>query len=301
MSSVEQQRGSVWPRVRHFLGGSASGVALVLAGHPFDTIKVRLQTAETGRYRGALHAVRETVRVEGLRALYKGASPPMVATGFINSIMFGLMGLCQERKLAFKRNGEPLDVVDVMQCGSAVGVVMAFVVTPMELVKAKLQVQYNSPGQRALYAGPIDCVRQLFAARGIRGLYTGLFPTMLHRGSNWAYFGGYHAAKQWLASGRAADAPPLPAYVRMLHAVAAGSFAGTSFWLACYPIDVVKNTMQTSPHGTYSSTAQCIASIYQTRGLRGFGRGFVPCILRSLPANSAAFLAFEVAMSILPA
>jgi solute carrier family 25 (mitochondrial carnitine/acylcarnitine transporter), member 20/29 len=287
----------LWSRVRHFLAGSASGVALVLAGHPFDLIKVRLQTAAVGRYSGAIHAVRETVRSEGVRALYKGASPPMVATGMINSLMFGLMGVCQEQKRA--RSGTAtLDVADIMQCGSIVGVFMAFVVTPMELVKAKLQVQYNARGQAAQFSGPVDCARQLFQARGIRGLYTGLLPTMMHRGSNWAYFGGYEFAKRWLAD--PTDTAPPPFYRRTLHAIAAGSFAGTSFWLACYPVDVVKNRMQTAPYGRYRSMAHCIDDMWHTEGLRAFGRGFVPCIVRSVPANAAAFLAFETAMSVLP-
>lgn len=29
-----------WPKLKHFIAGSMSGIALVLAGHPFDTIKV---------------------------------------------------------------------------------------------------------------------------------------------------------------------------------------------------------------------------------------------------------------------
>jgi hypothetical protein len=29
-----------WPQVRRFIGGYFSGCALVLAGHPFDTVKV---------------------------------------------------------------------------------------------------------------------------------------------------------------------------------------------------------------------------------------------------------------------
>src|SRR5437879_5589941 len=33
-----------WPRVRNFIGGYFSGMALVAVGHPFDTLKVRLQT-----------------------------------------------------------------------------------------------------------------------------------------------------------------------------------------------------------------------------------------------------------------
>ena len=58
-----------------------------------------------------------------------------------------------------------------MQCGSLVGVALATVVTPMELVKAKLQVQYNRPGEAARFAGPVDCARQVLRAHGVRGLY----------------------------------------------------------------------------------------------------------------------------------
>lgn len=35
---------SAWPRVRHFISGYFAGMALVAVGHPFDSVKVRLQT-----------------------------------------------------------------------------------------------------------------------------------------------------------------------------------------------------------------------------------------------------------------
>lgn len=180
----------VWQRVRHFLGGSASGVGLVLAGHMFDTVKVRLQTTQADKFSGPLQCLRDTIRNEGVLALYKGASAPMVATGFINSIMFGLMGICTERKKQARQRAAALvptaasttpgvlfddDLVDVMQCGSIVGVFMAFIVTPVEVVKTKLQVQYNTPGTRAQYAGPIDCARQIFRQSGVAGLYKGSY------------------------------------------------------------------------------------------------------------------------------
>jgi solute carrier family 25 carnitine/acylcarnitine transporter 20/29 len=81
----------LYPRTRSFVAGWASGVALVLAGHPFDTVKVRLQTQGVeGRFRGPLDCVRQTVVKEGFFGLYKGAAPPLVMTGFINSMLFGL-------------------------------------------------------------------------------------------------------------------------------------------------------------------------------------------------------------------
>jgi solute carrier family 25 carnitine/acylcarnitine transporter 20/29 len=92
-------------------------MALVLVGHPFDSIKTRLQIEGThGRFKGPLHCVQETFRGEGvcvrptlssapvfgsycgvtasqLRGFYKGLSPPLLATGIVNSVLFGLQGL----------------------------------------------------------------------------------------------------------------------------------------------------------------------------------------------------------------
>ena len=60
-------RETVWPRTRNFIAGYFSGMALVLAGHPFDTVKVRLQTeGKTGRFKGPLDCLMQTVRNEGV-------------------------------------------------------------------------------------------------------------------------------------------------------------------------------------------------------------------------------------------
>ena len=38
----------------------------MVVGHPFDLVKVRLQTAEKGIYKGAIDVVRKTIAREGL-------------------------------------------------------------------------------------------------------------------------------------------------------------------------------------------------------------------------------------------
>lgn len=51
---------------RSLAAGGVGGVCAVLVGHPFDLVKVRLQTAERGVYAGAIDVVRKTVAREGL-------------------------------------------------------------------------------------------------------------------------------------------------------------------------------------------------------------------------------------------
>ncbi len=56
-------------------------------GHPFDTIKVRMQVSPHGTYRGPGDCFMQLVRKETIFGLYKGASPPAVGWAFTDSIL----------------------------------------------------------------------------------------------------------------------------------------------------------------------------------------------------------------------
>ena len=52
----------------------------------FDTIKVRLQTTDKSKFKGPLDCLVQTVRNEGVRGVYKGATPPLVGWMFMDSV-----------------------------------------------------------------------------------------------------------------------------------------------------------------------------------------------------------------------
>lgn len=52
--------------LRSLAAGGVGGICAVIVGHPFDLVKVRLQTAEKGVYNGALDVVKRTIAREGL-------------------------------------------------------------------------------------------------------------------------------------------------------------------------------------------------------------------------------------------
>jgi solute carrier family 25 carnitine/acylcarnitine transporter 20/29 len=65
--------------LRALIAGGVGGICAVVVGHPFDLVKVRLQTSERGVYTGAMDVVRKTIAKEGLaRGLYAGVSAPLV-------------------------------------------------------------------------------------------------------------------------------------------------------------------------------------------------------------------------------
>ena len=70
---------SGFSQLRSLAAGGFGGVCAVVVGHPFDLVKVRLQTAEKGVYSSAVDVVRKSIAKDGLRrGLYAGVSAPLV-------------------------------------------------------------------------------------------------------------------------------------------------------------------------------------------------------------------------------
>lgn len=86
---VVQATKSSLQSLRALVAGGVGGVCAVVVGHPFDLVKVRLQTAEKGVYSGAMDVVRKTVAREGLaRGLYAGVSAPLVGVTPMFAVSF---------------------------------------------------------------------------------------------------------------------------------------------------------------------------------------------------------------------
>ncbi|CAO3591161.1 unnamed protein product [Absidia cylindrospora] len=283
------QDNSLFNRFRGFAAGMASGVTKLAVGHPFDTIKVRLQTstAADGRFKGPLDCLLKTIKLEGPRALYRGSTPPLVGWAFMDSIMLGT--LHNARIFQQRRNGnKPLTPFQHGLAGLAGGLTVSFVATPVEQIKARLQVQYDAATK--VYSGPIDCVRQVVRNNGITGLWTGLLPTMVFRSWFFVFWGSYDIFVRNLKSYGLSDGS-----VTFL----AGGLSATVFWMGSYPSDLVKNTYMSQRDVTprrYPTATSVMKHIYHTAGLRGFYRGFLPSFLRAFPTNAAAVFMFETTM-----
>ncbi|KAJ3056873.1 hypothetical protein HK097_003409 [Rhizophlyctis rosea] len=99
---------------------------------------------------------------EGFKALYKGATPPLFGWAMMDSVQMGSLNNFR----VMLQNGDvtkKLSAGEQAIAGLGAGVVVSFVATPVELLKGRLQVQYDSATK--LYSGPIDCARQLVSGR----------------------------------------------------------------------------------------------------------------------------------------
>lgn len=147
------------------------------------------------------------------------------------------------------------------------------------------------------YGGPMDVARQVLRSEGgARGLFKGLAPTMAREvPGNAAMFGVYEAIKQFMAGGQ--DTSGLGRGSLMM----AGGLAGAAFWGAVYPTDVVKSVIQVDDYRNpkFRGSVDAFRKILASEGVSGLYKGFGPAMARSIPANAACFLAYEMTRSAL--
>lgn len=302
--------------------GTVGGVAQLLVGHPFDTIKVKLQSqppassSSPAKYSGAIDAVKQTLAHEGPRGLYKGMGAPLATVAAFNAVLFTARG--QMESLLRSESGAPLTIAQQTVCGAGAGVAVSFLACPTELIKCRLQAQSvlasaevpafatagaggasaaaaSIVGKAVKYNGPMDVGRHVLQSEGgIAGLFRGLTPTLMREvPGNAVMFGVYEAIKQFLAGGQDTSSLGRGALLT------AGGLAGASFWFSVYPTDVVKSVIQVdNPRSPkYSGTIDAFQKVYAAEGVKGLYKGFGPAMARSVPANAACFLAYEIVRS----
>lgn len=121
--------------------GTVGGAAQLVCGHPFDTIKVKLQSQPTPlpgqlpKYAGAFDAVRQTIAAEGAGGLYKGMGAPLATVAAFNAVLFTVRG--QMESLLRSHPGAPLTVSQQFVCGAGAGFAVSFLACPTELIKCR--------------------------------------------------------------------------------------------------------------------------------------------------------------------
>ncbi|KAJ3206792.1 hypothetical protein HDU82_004296 [Entophlyctis luteolus] len=239
MQNVDAAEVAVRPHGGTIVGeivyGSIAGVIGKYVEFPFDTIKVRLQTQPLNSHNaisaptftGPMDVLRQTLRKEGFLGLYKGISAPLVGAMIENSGLFlcysqiQLLVRATNAKTADNANA-PLSLPQLAACGFLSGAIVSLVLTPIELIKCKLQVQGLNKhvsnaaaaagrgagagaGLRPTYSGPLHIVRTTLRAEGVAGFYRGHVGTFLREsGGGAAWFGTYeYVCKEMVA--RSAD------------------------------------------------------------------------------------------------
>eukprot|EP01136_Pigoraptor_vietnamica_P006309 Opistho-1_new@39092 len=273
--------------------GTVAGMVSKTIEYPLDTVKVLLQTQKAGPsgmpYAGSIDCIRKVVRAEGMGALYRGLSAPLAGAMMENAAIF--TAFRQMQLLVQDDIRQPLGTKQAFACGAGAGVFSATVLSPIELIKCRLQVQQESAGQGPKkYKGALSCIAAIAREEGLRAFYKGFSATLLREiPGNAFWFGTFHTiCNAMTPEGKSRD--DLPPYVL----VGAGAAAGALYWGVPYPADAVKSRMQTMAHP--GSLVSVFRDIARESGIRGFYAGCAITVARAAPSNAVIFTVYELTM-----
>jgi len=279
-------------QLKSFLSGGFGGIGLVLVGHPFDLIKVRLQTAQKGEFTGALDVFKKALARDGARGLYRGMSTPLIGITPIFAVCFWGYDVGQRiaRSLgAVDANGK-LTMTGIMFAGGFSAIPTTAIMTPVERVKVILQTQGTSAEGARKYKGPVDVAVSLYKQGGLASIYKGTAATLWRDiPGSVAYFFAYEVIKKGLT-----PKGNTPDQLNPLAILFAGGMAGVANWAVAIPADVLKSRQQSAPDGTYKNLVDVLLKTVRNDGIQALFKGLAPAMLRAFPANAACFLGVEV-------
>ncbi|KAK6153698.1 hypothetical protein DH2020_013337 [Rehmannia glutinosa] len=279
---------------KEFLAGGFGGTAGVIAGYPLDTLRVRQQHSNKG---SAFQILRRLVASDGPFALYRGMAAPLASVTFQNAIAFQTYAILSRAVDKSAAPDDPPSYKGVALGGIGTGAIQSLLLSPVELVKIRLQLQRKTPDQSPLttHRGPLDVARTILRTEGWRGIYRGLAITVLRDApAHGVYFWTYEYMREQFHPGCRKSGQET--FRTML---LAGGLAGVASWICCYPLDVIKTRIQAQSNSSvvkYSGIVDCFRRSVKEEGYNVLWRGLGTAVLRAFIVNGAIFTAYETAL-----
>ncbi|DBA99490.1 TPA: hypothetical protein ACH3X3_012077 [Trebouxia sp. C0006] len=234
--------------------GTFAGATSLVVGHPFDTIKVKLQSQPRPlpgyqpQYASALDAVRKTIAEGGVFSLFRGMGAPFATVAFYNAVLFAARG--QMESMLAHPDGSPLSMSDQAIAGLGAGTVGALIACPTELIKCRIQAQAGSKASAAhIHAASLPAGLATLSQSG-KGL------------ASLTQAKGFSTLP--LATATSGTTPG---------AIHLGDYTGSLQYKG--PMDVMRQVMRSEG------------------GVIGLYKGLVPTLLREVPGCAAMFAAYE--------
>lgn len=286
----------------NLIAGGGAGMMEALACHPLDTIKVRMQLSRRGRVpgspkRGFIATGVHIVQRETPLGLYKGLGAVM--TGIIPKMAIRFTSFEAYKQMLADSTTGGVSGGSTFMAGLAAGVTEAVaVVTPMEVIKIRLQAQHHSladPLDIPKYRNAAHALYTVVKEEGVGALYRGVSLTALRQGSNQAVnFTAYTYFKEALMKYQPQyEGGTLPGWQTTFIGLVSGAMGP----LSNAPIDTIKTRLQKTPAEEGVSAMKRITSIagdmFKQEGMHAFYKGITPRIMRVAPGQAVTFTVYE--------
>ena len=248
--------------------GSIYGFTSTFVGHPFDTIKTKLQAQTEFMYEANLFStIRDVWAKEGIRGFYKGAIPPFIGSILFRSLQFSIYQAhhryCERYEVMKKEIPGTFGLqYRVVTAGVIASSVRAVIESPFEYAKVKRQTG-QSWNVRAAYKG--------FGILYIRtvGMLTSFFIFFDSFKRNTKMFGT--KTGEFMMAGLAASLA----------------------WIVIWPLENIKNIIQAESQNIGNTWMEKFHWMIKTHGFVGLYRGMLPGVAGVFFRNGVSMVVMQ--------
>lgn len=205
------------------------------------------------------------------------------------------------QKTLYQASADKLPMDALVLSGAASGAFTSLLLTPIELIKCKMQVPLQSGETILAKPGPLSIIASVFRSQGLTGFWHGQLGTLIREtGGSAAWFGSFEGVSLAFRQARLKrdrsipEDTPLAIWQQLL----AGATAGMTYNFAFYPADTIKSRMQTEDVGKFvgakrNSFIEVGKALWKDQGLRGMYRGCGITVVRAAPSSAVIFTIYE--------
>lgn len=242
-----------------------------------------------GHLNGTLDALVKISRSEGVLSLWSGLPPTLLMAIPATVVYFTIYD--RLRADLWSRSGcvqQPLWIP--VFCGAAARCIAATTISPLEMVRTKMQ------SKKLSYWEVADAIKQLVKHEGFFSLWRGLGPTLMRDVPfSSIYWASYEFMKQKLDQRQ----PTLQ------FSLTAGAFAGSIAAITTLPFDVAKTHRQIElgeqdlidpalrKDQSSNKIGHILRRIYQQNGIPGLFSGAVPRVIKVAPSCAIMISCYE--------
>eukprot|EP00897_Mesotaenium_endlicherianum_P002120 jgi/Mesen1/1936/ME000146S01017 len=259
---------------RTFAAGALSGIITSCALQPLDVIRTQMQAgAVNGQKVTSMGGVfRSIVQKQGVTGLWRGTGPTAIRIGLGAGLYFSLLDYALLVLHSLPRTKDlPRDKLPAsltMTAGAVTRGIAAAALCPVTVVKTRMEYVREGSSQ---YRGTLHALTSIGRTEGLRGLFSGLGPTLVRDAP---YSGLYLLLYARLRNSLKESWLPVAVPQSTANFIAGGT-AGALATLVTHPADVVRTLLQLEG-GQTKTVRGTVSFIWQKHGPAGFFRGVVP-------------------------
>ncbi|KAK9237613.1 mitochondrial carrier domain-containing protein [Lipomyces kononenkoae] len=178
------------PGLQQFITGAASGAAATIATYPLDLLRTRFAAQGNNSqrvYRSLRHSIGQIYTDEGIAGFFRGLRPAVSQIVPYTGLFFVSYTSLKTLVATLSENFDSLNTFgsDEAIAGMIAGTISKTAVFPLDVIRKRMQVQGPTLNRYVLQDIPMyptnifGCAKMIFVTEGLRGLYRGLWVSLL--------------------------------------------------------------------------------------------------------------------------